>query len=228
MRVAILDDIHDAYAQTAGVRRLRDRIGSTNVEIFTRPFGPPHALAGFDALIANRERTRFSRDLLEQLPDLKIIAQTGNHAYHIGTCGIRWPMTLVLMLAGACFAQASFAGWELPFGEPECEKSGGTWTTDPRLPSPGTYCLFAESRARCEARGGAWTLVRPDKVGCKSTDAGKQCSEAAECQIACVAPRGVRMDDSTVGTCAPDDQLIGVPTLYKRGGKIRGTIGVRP
>ena len=52
MRVAILDDIHDAYGQTAGVRRLRDRIGPSNVEIFTRPFGPPHALAGFDALVA--------------------------------------------------------------------------------------------------------------------------------------------------------------------------------
>ena len=83
MRVAILDDIHDAYEQTAGVRRLRDRIGFTNLKIFTGPFGHADALAGFHALIANRERTRFSRDLLEQLPDLKIIAQTGNHAYHI-------------------------------------------------------------------------------------------------------------------------------------------------
>jgi phosphoglycerate dehydrogenase-like enzyme len=83
MRVAILDDIHDAYEQTEGVRRLRDHIGSTNVKIFTGPFGHPNALAGFDALIANRERTRFSRDLMEQLPDLKIIAQTANHAYHI-------------------------------------------------------------------------------------------------------------------------------------------------
>jgi hypothetical protein len=71
MRVAILDDIHDAYEQTAGVRRLRDRIGSTNVQIFTRSFGRPQALAGFDAVIANRERTRFSRDLLEQLPDTR-------------------------------------------------------------------------------------------------------------------------------------------------------------
>lgn len=83
MRVAILDDIHDAYQHTAGVRRLRDRIGVANLKIFTGPFGNPDALAGFDALIANRERTRFPRDLLEQLPDLKIIAQTGNHAYHI-------------------------------------------------------------------------------------------------------------------------------------------------
>ena len=80
MRVAILDDIHEAYEGTAGVRRLRAR---AEVKIFTEPFGKPAALAGFDALVANRERTRFTRELLEQLPDLRIIAQTGNHAYHI-------------------------------------------------------------------------------------------------------------------------------------------------
>lgn len=48
-----------------------------------KPFGEPSALRDFDALIANRERTRFTRELLEQLPNLRIIAQTGNHAYHI-------------------------------------------------------------------------------------------------------------------------------------------------
>lgn len=80
MRVAILDDIHHAYEGTAGVERLRSR---AQVKIFTGPFGAPVALAGFDALVANRERTRFTRALLEQLPDLRIIAQTGNHAYHI-------------------------------------------------------------------------------------------------------------------------------------------------
>ena len=47
-----------------------------------KPFGEPSALRDFDALIANRERTRFTREL-EQLPNLRIIAQTGNHAYHI-------------------------------------------------------------------------------------------------------------------------------------------------
>lgn len=80
MRVAILDDIHRAYEGTAGVARLRAR---ADVRIFTGPFEHPDALAGFDALVANRERTRFTRALLEQLPDLRIIAQTGNHAYHI-------------------------------------------------------------------------------------------------------------------------------------------------
>ena len=80
MRVAILDDIHKAYENTAGVGRLRQR---AEVEIFVGPFGDPTALRGFDALVANRERTRFTDALLEQLPDLRIIAQTGNHAYHI-------------------------------------------------------------------------------------------------------------------------------------------------
>lgn len=80
MRVAVLDDIHQAYEQTAGLLRLRQR---AEVWIFTAPFGEPTALRGFDALIANRERTQFTRGLFEQLPDLRIVAQTGNHAYHI-------------------------------------------------------------------------------------------------------------------------------------------------
>jgi phosphoglycerate dehydrogenase-like enzyme len=80
MRVAILDDIHQAYEGTRGVRRLRQH---AEVRILTEPFGSPSALRGFDALVANRERTRFTRQLFEALPDLRIIAQTGNHIYHI-------------------------------------------------------------------------------------------------------------------------------------------------
>ena len=80
MRVAILDDIQDAWRDTAGVKRLRER---AEVVIFTEPFGSPSALRGFDALIANRERTKLSRELLSQLPDVRVIAQTGNHAAHL-------------------------------------------------------------------------------------------------------------------------------------------------
>jgi phosphoglycerate dehydrogenase-like enzyme len=80
MRVAILDDIHDAWRSTAGVKRLRER---AEVVIFTKPFGSPEALRGFDALIANRERTKFTRELLAQLADVRVIAQTGNHAAHL-------------------------------------------------------------------------------------------------------------------------------------------------
>lgn len=86
MRVAVLDDIHQAYERTAGVARLRER---AEVRVFTGPFGSAQALLGYDALIANRERTQFTRALLEQLPDLKVLAQTGGHAYHIDLAAAR-------------------------------------------------------------------------------------------------------------------------------------------
>jgi phosphoglycerate dehydrogenase-like enzyme len=80
VQVAVLNDIHGAYAASAGVARLREW---ASVDIFTDAAIPVTALARYEALIANRERTRFPRALLEQLPDLRIIAQTGNHVYHI-------------------------------------------------------------------------------------------------------------------------------------------------
>jgi phosphoglycerate dehydrogenase-like enzyme len=80
MRVAFLDDFHCAYEETAGVRRIRE---FAEVQIFTTPFGSPASLRGFDALVATRERTLFTPALMAQLPDVRLIVQTGNHAYHI-------------------------------------------------------------------------------------------------------------------------------------------------
>jgi phosphoglycerate dehydrogenase-like enzyme len=80
MKVAVLDDIHHAWESTSGLRRLRQR---AEVHVLTAPFADPAALRGFDALIANRERTRFTRELFARLPDVRVIAQTGNHAYHV-------------------------------------------------------------------------------------------------------------------------------------------------
>jgi phosphoglycerate dehydrogenase-like enzyme len=109
MRVAILDDIHRAYEGTTGVSRLRDR---AEVQIFTSPFGDPAALRGFDAVVANRERTRFTRDLLQQLPNLQIIAQTGNHAYHIDLPAAEERKIIVAKAAGGFCRSAA----ELAFG----------------------------------------------------------------------------------------------------------------
>ena len=90
MRIAILDDIHKAWDTSEGVARLRE---CADVTIFSEPFDNASALKGFDVLIANRERTKFDRQLLEQLTDTKIIVQTGNHAAHLDfaaakDCGI--------------------------------------------------------------------------------------------------------------------------------------------
>lgn len=97
MRVAILDDTHGAYDDTEGVRRLRQH---AEVRIFRAPFGEPEALRGFDALVANRERTRFTRELLTRLPDVRIIAQTGNHAAHIDLSAAREQGIIVARASG--------------------------------------------------------------------------------------------------------------------------------
>lgn len=90
MRVAILDDIHQAWEGTEGVRLLRERPDpKVEVRIFTSPFGDPMALRGFDVLIANRERTRFTRELLAELKDVRLIVQTGSHANHIDFAAAR-------------------------------------------------------------------------------------------------------------------------------------------
>lgn len=107
MRIAILDDIHRAYEGTSGVRRLQNH---AEVQIFIHPFGDPSVLRGFDALVANRERTRFTRSLLEQLPDLRIIAQTGNHAYHIDLTAAEERRIIVAKATGGfCTSAAELA-----------------------------------------------------------------------------------------------------------------------
>jgi phosphoglycerate dehydrogenase-like enzyme len=107
MRVAILDDFHRAYEATSGVRRLRD---CAEVQIFSVPFGDPSVLRGFDAVVANRERTKFTRELLQQLPNLRIIAQTGNHAYHIDLAAAEELNIIVAKAAGGfCRSAAELA-----------------------------------------------------------------------------------------------------------------------
>lgn len=85
MRIAILDDIHHAWAEAPAVSRLR---ALADVRILTESVAP-FALRGCDALVANRERTRFTRELLAQLPECRIIVQTGNHAHHIDHAAAR-------------------------------------------------------------------------------------------------------------------------------------------
>lgn len=85
MRIAILDDIHDAWDSTDGVRRVRER---AEVVIF-KGFPGAAALTSFDALIANRERTKLTRELLHELAHVQLIVQTGNHAAHIDFAAAR-------------------------------------------------------------------------------------------------------------------------------------------
>lgn len=77
MKIAILDDYQDCVRQLDCFAMLADH----EVKVFTngaRGVGQlAIRLADFDALVLIRERTALSRPLLEKLPQLKLIAQTG-------------------------------------------------------------------------------------------------------------------------------------------------------
>ncbi len=83
MKIAILDDYQDCVRQLDCFSMLQEH----EVKIFTnsaRGVGQlAIRLADFDALVLIRERTALSRPLLEKLPKLKLIAQTGKVSGHI-------------------------------------------------------------------------------------------------------------------------------------------------
>lgn len=84
MRVTVLDDYQRAFEPTEAIRRLRQK---AEVLILTEKLpseaAVAQALKGSQAIIPVRERTKFTASLLSALPDLELISQTGNHAYHV-------------------------------------------------------------------------------------------------------------------------------------------------
>ncbi|SEO32680.1 D-3-phosphoglycerate dehydrogenase [Duganella sp. CF517] len=83
MKIAILDDYQNATATLACYDLLRGH----EVKVFnntTKGLGQlAIRLAPFDALVLIRERTTLSRALLNKLPNLKLISQTGKLAGHV-------------------------------------------------------------------------------------------------------------------------------------------------
>jgi phosphoglycerate dehydrogenase-like enzyme len=82
MRVAVLDDWQGVARGAADWSRLRARAW---IEFLHQPVNSPdeaaQALAGFDILMAMRERTAFPEALIERLPALKMIALTGSRTW---------------------------------------------------------------------------------------------------------------------------------------------------
>jgi phosphoglycerate dehydrogenase-like enzyme len=75
--VAVLDDYQRRARGYADWGSLGDGV---EAEFFSEPMGQeelPGRLSGFDVLVLMRERTRFGRDVLSRLPDLRLVITTG-------------------------------------------------------------------------------------------------------------------------------------------------------
>jgi len=75
-KVAVLDDYQEVAASCADWQSL-----DCDVTFFDRPFDneaeAAAALRGFEVIVAMRERTRFGRELLAALPELRLLVTTG-------------------------------------------------------------------------------------------------------------------------------------------------------
>ncbi len=76
MKIAILDDYQGVATSFADWASL-----DADIVVFTRPFADPDdvvaSLVEFDALVAMRERTRFPAEVLDRLPNLRLLVSAG-------------------------------------------------------------------------------------------------------------------------------------------------------
>lgn len=77
-RVAVLDDYQAVALEVADWSTLGAQVAVTRFSDHVTDAGEiVRRLAGFDVVVAMRERTPFPRSLLEQLPDLRLLVTTG-------------------------------------------------------------------------------------------------------------------------------------------------------
>ncbi|HEU4898402.1 MAG TPA: NAD(P)-dependent oxidoreductase [Actinomycetota bacterium] len=81
-RLLVLDDYEGQIAGAPAMTRLREL---AQVTVLDRPLadGDLDALTEVQVLLAIRERTQLDRQLLDRLPRLELVLQTGGHAYHV-------------------------------------------------------------------------------------------------------------------------------------------------
>jgi D-3-phosphoglycerate dehydrogenase len=92
VRAAILDDYQNVAMGFADWSQIAKDV---EIKIFNKPFGSQDeaikALQGFAVVVGMRERTPFSRKVVEALPDLKLLITTGarNNSFDIKACAER-------------------------------------------------------------------------------------------------------------------------------------------
>jgi phosphoglycerate dehydrogenase-like enzyme len=86
MRCAILDDYQNVALKLADWGKVKDRV---EIKVFSEHLGAPDkviaALQGFDIIVAMRERTGFSKKVVDALPNLKLLITTGMRNASIDT-----------------------------------------------------------------------------------------------------------------------------------------------
>lgn len=112
MKIAILDDYQDACRTLDGYAKLAGH----DVTVFRDTLKDEDALAErlkpFEGLVLIRERTRFTASLLERLPNLRALSQTGKAGPHIDLAACKKLGVAILEGSGSPYATAELT-WGL-------------------------------------------------------------------------------------------------------------------
>ncbi|MCW5603079.1 MAG: D-2-hydroxyacid dehydrogenase family protein [Burkholderiales bacterium] len=83
MKIAVIDDYQDAFRKLKSFPRLKEHEVVVYNDTEKDPVRLAGRLKGADAVVLTQQRSRFPGAVIELLPDLKLISQTGRNAGHI-------------------------------------------------------------------------------------------------------------------------------------------------
>ena len=83
MKIAIIDDYQDAFRRLECAKKLagHELLAYTDTE--KDPAKLAARLQDAEVLVLTQQRSKMPRAVIEKLPKLKLISQTGRNAYHI-------------------------------------------------------------------------------------------------------------------------------------------------
>ena len=83
MKIAVIDDYQDAFRKLPSFAKLKDHEVVVFNDTAKDPLRLAERLKDFEAVVLTQQRSPFPRAVIEKLPKLKLISQTGRNAYHI-------------------------------------------------------------------------------------------------------------------------------------------------
>ena len=83
MKIAVIHDYADVFRTTRAYPRLQEHEVIIHTDAYTDPARVIAQVTGCDALLLTQQRVPLTRQIIERLPDLKCISQTGRNTNHL-------------------------------------------------------------------------------------------------------------------------------------------------
>ena len=83
MKISVIHDYPDVFRQTRAFQKLSGHEVAVHTDAYTDPARVVEQAKGCEALVLTQQRVPITRQILERLPDLKFISQTGGNVYHL-------------------------------------------------------------------------------------------------------------------------------------------------